>query len=253
MKTGRIYNIPVTEGELTIVRTLNAADVMKHSCRFAVASRKAGAGVLIVNTGLSKRRFKEAAIESGIEINDVRDTNYFVSAGKGSLIIQTSLAGELANELGGIRQACIEAKISTVVITGWEWTSSSYRRKEQLVFGLRKLLDELDISVVVYTQSPGRIASGEYSRGGVGKLAMMAYDVVSYDPKNDLEDEAAGASEMVETRKPQPVIGGGVQLDRNKINELQGFFAGNTPPTPLKRGVDTLVTPHKSGVMVIAA
>src|SRR5690348_11056114 len=109
MKTTRIYNIPVTEGEVTIVRTLAAADVMKHSCRFAQASRKTGSGVLIVNTGLSKRRFKEAACEAGIEVNQVRDTNAMVSPGKTPLIIQTSLAGELSSELSSIKTLCEEA------------------------------------------------------------------------------------------------------------------------------------------------
>ncbi|HET9136817.1 MAG TPA: hypothetical protein VFO76_09275 [Candidatus Kapabacteria bacterium] len=225
MKTTRIYNVPVTDGEITIVRTLAAADVMKHSCGFAQALRKKGSGVLIVNTGLSKRRFKEAACEAGIEVNQVRETNAMVSPGKTSLIIQTSLAGELSKELESIRTLCKEAKISVVVITGWEWTSSSYRRKEQLLFGLRQLLNDLDIAVVIYTQSPQYVTCGQYSRGGVGKLAMLAYDVVDYDPINELPKEEMGSVEGIEERKPRPVLGGGAQLGTNKINELPVEFA----------------------------
>lgn len=225
MKTTRINNVPVTEGEVTIVRAENAADVMKHSCGFAKASRKAGSGVLILNTGLSKHRFKEAACEAGIEVSQIRDTSTIFSPGTTPLIIQTSVAGELARELGGIRQICEEANIKIVVITGWEWTSSNYRRKEQLIFGLRQLLSDLDIALVVYSQSQEKITCGMYSRGGVGKLAMMAYDVVSYEVISKMEEEETGLSEAIDVRKPQPVVGGGAQLVRNKINELQGGFA----------------------------
>lgn len=225
MKNGHICNVPVTEGELTIITAAGAAEIMKHSCELAVASRKAGAGILIINTGLSKRRFKEAATEAGIEVSPVRDTNAMISPGTVPLIIQTSLAGELSSQLGEIRHICEEAKIRIVVITGWEWTSSSYRRKEQLLFGIRGLLDELDIALVVYSQSPNRIECGKYARGGVGKLAMIAYDVLDIEAVKGLSQEETDLGEFVPAPKPQPVFAGGEQLPTRKINELQTIFA----------------------------
>jgi hypothetical protein len=231
IKNGKICNIPVSEGELTIIRAAQAAEIMKHSCEVAKAARAAGAGVLIINTGLSKRRFKAAAADVGIELSPVRDTSSMVSPGNTSLIIQTSIAGELSSQLSEIRQICEEAKIRIVIITGWEWTSASHRRKELLLFGLRGLLDELDISLIVYTQSPNSIASGKYARGGVGKLAMIAYEVVDYLPE-DTRDAETDLGELVGVPKPQPVVVGGEQLSARKINELQGNFA-TSPLSPL--------------------
>src|ERR1043165_3961059 len=208
MKTDIICVVPVTAGELTIVMADYAGDVMKHCCDVARSARDGGAGVLVINTRLSKRRFKEAATEAGIEVSPVRDTNAMISPGTVPLIIQTSLAGELSSQLGEIRHICEEAKIRIVVITGWEWTSSSYRRKEQLLFGIRGLLDELDIALVVYSQSPSRIECGKYARGGVGKLAMIAYDVLDIEAVKGLSQEETDLGEFVATPKPQPVFAG---------------------------------------------
>ncbi|HET9137060.1 MAG TPA: hypothetical protein VFO76_10515 [Candidatus Kapabacteria bacterium] len=231
MKRGVVCNIPVTEGEITIVKAETAGEIMKHSCEVAMASRSAGAGVLVINTGLSKRRFKEAATGAGIEWSDTRNTDTIVSPGAVPLIIQTSVAGRLSKEMPSIKTICEEANIKIVVVTAWEWTSSSYALKEQLLFGLRQLLDDLDVAVIVYTQSSGDIMVGKYARGGVGKLAMIAYEVTSLEFLRDNMDEVVTDLSAFVERVTSSVV---EQLVVNKIKELQPVFVSGVSAIPLK-------------------
>ncbi len=227
MNNGMVKNIPVTEGEVTIVKAENASDVMEHSCQLAAEIRSAGVGVLVVNTGLSARRFKEAATRSGIEWEAVRDSNTIVSPGKAPCIIHTAEAGDLGSQIPDLATVCKEAKIKIVIVTSWEWTSSSYRRKEQLLFALRQLLSELDVAVVVYSQSSTQTSIGRYDRGGTGKLAMMAMDVITLEATTAM---AEGKTDLVAF---QPVVTfvretlSGVQLPGKEINRLQGKIVGS--------------------------
>src|ERR1043165_9588968 len=125
MNSGMVKNIPVTEGEVTIIKAENASEVMEHSCDLASAIRSAGVGVMVINTGLSLRRFKEAATRSGIEWQAVRDSNTIVSPGKTSCIIHTAEAGDLGSQIPNLATVCKEANIKIVIVTSWEWTSSS--------------------------------------------------------------------------------------------------------------------------------
>ncbi|HET9137434.1 MAG TPA: hypothetical protein VFO76_12430, partial [Candidatus Kapabacteria bacterium] len=92
--------------------------------------------------------------------------------------------------------------------------------------------------------------AGKYGRGAVGKLAMMAYEVVELGEEmmNDefVNDESRGdemeLGEAVVAPKPLPVVAGGEQLSVRKIKELETVSADgggvnqlgvNHPPAPL--------------------
>ncbi len=205
-----VNNIPVAHGELSIVMSDNAEKVMKHSSALAQKIKDAGVGVLLVNCGMSDRRFREHA---GYPEECNPKTHY---------MIRTSYRGDLIGERAEIEQVVRECKIAVVIISGWEWTSNSYRRKERLIYFLRELMAEKGIAVIIYSQAPTKPVIGKYDRGGVGKLSMLAIAIIS--------DEAAGILEKAGPKPPPLVYNGrqeleamerSAQLLASKINNLQ--------------------------------
>jgi hypothetical protein len=236
MNYGMVKNIPITEGEITIVKAEDAAEIMEHSCGLAAEIRKEGVGVMVINTGLSPRRFKAAAIKSGIECGEVRDSNTLVAPGPAPCIIHTAIAGDLASQVPDLTTVCKEAKIKIVIVTSWEWTSSNYRRKEQLLFALRQLVSGLDVALVVYSQSSTQTSKGRYDRGGTGKLAMLALEVLSLEAIGSKEEQQTDldAFKPVYVRKEKTVVR--AQLSAKEINRLQGKIAGSDGASAEHRG-----------------
>src|SRR6185295_15294029 len=58
-----INNVPVREGEISIVTSRSAVETMKHSSRLGADMQKAGMPVLLLNCGMSDARFKEYFFE----------------------------------------------------------------------------------------------------------------------------------------------------------------------------------------------
>ncbi len=211
MKNTYVNNIPVAHGELSIVMSDNAEKVMKHSSALAKKIKDAGVGVLLINCGMSNKRFREHA---GYPEEGNPKVHY---------LIHTSYRGDLIGERDGIEQLVRECGIRVIIIAGWEWTSNSYRRKEKLIYFLRELMAEKDVAVIVYSQAPTKPVIGKYDRGGVGKLAMLAISIIN--------DETAEVLEKAEPKPPPLVYNGkeeleamerSAQLLASKINDLQG-------------------------------
>jgi hypothetical protein len=58
LKPQYVNNVPFLDGELTIVTSDHAEASMRHSSRLANSFRKAGLNVLVINCGMSDRRFR---------------------------------------------------------------------------------------------------------------------------------------------------------------------------------------------------
>ena len=114
------------------------------------------------------------------------------------------------------------ANIGTVIIAGWEWTSSSWRRKERLLFYLRELMEECGITVIVYSQATTNPTAGKNDRGGIGKLAMLAVGIVRLEASEDLESVRPKVLPMVIKKDEWEAAERSAQLLVNKMNELQG-------------------------------
>ena len=98
---------------------------MKNSCKLAKSIQSAGVGTLLINCGHSERRFR-------------KHIGYPEEAKpKTHLLVKTTVKGNLIGEKTEIDQALIECDVRVVIISGWEWASASYRRKERLMFYLR--------------------------------------------------------------------------------------------------------------------
>ena len=207
-----INNIPIRHGEITVITSRNAVASMKHSSRLASDTKKTGLGTLLINCSMSNNRFQEFFLE-----------HYDPCVKKPELVIHSSVQGNLIGEREAIDQIITQAKISVIIIAGWEWTSSSWRRKERLFFYLRELMAEYNIAIVIYSHVFNSPVAGEIDRAGLGKLSLLAMFVVEL-----------GASEVLEEiiRKPPPIVINTVEEEReaersarlliNKINGLGG-------------------------------
>ena len=207
-----INNVPIRHGELTIVTSNNADDSMKHSSRLAANTQKAGVPVLLLNCAISDKLFKE----------------YFHKAhehcpGRKELIAKSCTRGDLIGEREAIDQIIEETGTGVIIIAGWEWASSSWRRKQRLLFYLRQLMEERDVAIVIYSHVHHAPVPREIDHCGLGKLSLLALFVVELEASSQLEKQVP---------KPPPIVyhsyeeyeaaERSAQLLINKINGLEG-------------------------------
>jgi len=213
----------MAHGEITIVKSDHAEKLMKGSHELAAEIQRVGMGVLLINCGMSDRRFREYSEPAKLKAKSekLKRGKKNPSAEKVHLIIHSSVRGDLAGERDAIAQKVRECRIGVVIIAGWEWASSSWRRKERLIFNLRELMADEDVAVVIYTQSPTKPVLGTYDRGGIGKLAMIAIACVDHQASVILEAEVPKPPPIVITEQEALEAERSAQLFINKINGLQ--------------------------------
>ena len=171
MKT-YINNIPLNAGEITVLMHQNAETITNHACQTAQAIREHDLGVLLLNCATSNGRFQRTA------------DKFITTAARNKrphLYLRTMEKGNLVYEKGYIEEMIDAAHVSVIIISGWEWTSSSYRRKERLIFQLRQWAEQKKVAIIIYSQARTEPTLGEYDRGGIGKLAMIAYAIEKID------------------------------------------------------------------------
>jgi hypothetical protein len=213
-----VNNVPMAQGELSIVLSDNAEKVMRHSSALAKKIQDIGANVLLINCGMSNRRFREHA-------------GYPEGAHQPHYVIRTSYRGDLIGERDEIEQLVSACKIGVIIIAGWEWTSSNHRRKERLIYFLRELMAEEDCAIIVYSQAPTKPVIGKYDRGGVGKLSMLAAAIITDETAYDLETlKPKPLPLVVNSEDDNRMAEESARLLINKINGLQG----EKPPITLR-------------------
>jgi hypothetical protein len=167
-----INNIPIETGEITVLMHEHAETITHHACQTAQVIRQHDLGVLVINCATSKRRFERTAdCYITKESRNKRPHLYTV----------TMERGNLANEKGYIEDMIDGAGVNVIIISGWEWTSSSWRRKERLLYLLREWTERKNVAIVIYSQSRTEPTAGIYDRGGIGKLAMIAFAIQRID------------------------------------------------------------------------
>jgi hypothetical protein len=167
-----IDNVPSETGEITVLMHEHADTVTHHACKTAQAIRQHNLGVLLINCATSKRRFEHTADD--YITKDSRNK-------RPHLYTITMERGNLADEKNYIEEMIDAAGVNVLIITGWEWTSSSWRRKERLLFLLREWAERKDVAIIIYSQSRTEPTTGIYDRGGIGKLAMIAFAIQRID------------------------------------------------------------------------
>jgi hypothetical protein len=171
-----VNNVPFLDGELTVVTSDHAEASMRHSSRLADSFRKIGLSSLVINCGLSDRRFR---------------SHYYNTHGedtfkKPMMLLHTSRVGNVIGDREGIDQMIREGKISVIILVGWEFASATTRRRNRLFYYLQELMQEHNLPVIVYSQTTGTPIAG--MMGPLGKLGAAAFEIVRIDTSSVLEE-----------------------------------------------------------------
>jgi hypothetical protein len=224
MKITHVNSVPLAHGELSIVLSESAENMLAHSTKLASDIRNLGVGTLIVNCGVSERRFHEH-IEPYISTSD-----RFYSRKDEKEVKLASLStcrGDLVSEGDTITEIVGQAGIGVVIIMGWEWTSSTWRRRERLFYYLRELMHNHNVAVIVYSQARTEPTVGIYDRGGIGKLAMMCVAITKDTTTAEIEKVHPRPKPIVMSAKEWAEASRSAQLLVNKVNGLEGGNIGN--------------------------
>jgi hypothetical protein len=230
-KTKYILNVPLEHGEVSVVLASNAEDMLRHSAKFATDCSALGAGVMLINCGLSERRFNEHTEH----IKKYKDIDYMPKKEKPRLMAYNSTLGDLVGDSGTIKAMCMQAHVSVVIIMGWEWTSCTYARKERLLYFMRELLRH-GTAVIVYSQATTNPTPGKQDRAGLGKLAMLAYGIVNVEGSEEAAKIAPSPTPVTATDKEMTKMDEKIQLVMNNINELPGKREENSGQSSVVSG-----------------
>ncbi|HEY6171800.1 MAG TPA: hypothetical protein VIX80_06045, partial [Candidatus Kapabacteria bacterium] len=185
MKITYVNSVPLAHGELSVVLSESTENMLIHSTKLASDMRNLGVSTLLVNCGVSANRFNE-------HVMPVTTTNdwfpdYKEDENERKLVPYSSSRGDLIGDSDTITQIVSSARIGVVIIMGWEWTSSSWRKRERLFYFLRQLMEEHNVAVIVYSQARTEPTVGIYDRGGIGKLGMMCVAIIKDETSTELE------------------------------------------------------------------
>ncbi|HEY6171530.1 MAG TPA: hypothetical protein VIX80_04635 [Candidatus Kapabacteria bacterium] len=218
MKTTHSYinNVPINQGELTVIVADTADDMLYHSSKLATDTFALGLGVVLINCGITRTRFNEYTEH----ITKCTESSYYATKKYiPRLVGYTSEVGNLVNDEYAFRSLRAHAKASVFIIVGWEWSSDSYLRKDKLMFMLRKLIDE-GSTIIVYTQTRTKPIPGKMDRGGIGKLATLARSVTSIDAVVASHKSAPAENPTVATEEEMDKVEKEIQSIMNNINGL---------------------------------
>jgi hypothetical protein len=208
-----INNVPVVSGEITIVTSDHAKATMIHASRLAYDSKKIGLDTLIINCGMSDKRFHDHVIETfGLE----------AYKGPTKMMIHTSPLGDLIGDQDAINNVIEQTKVASIILCGWEFASTTRRRKERLISFLRYLMATYGISVIIYCHTAVAPIAGKVDRGGIGKLGLLAYAVCEIDSSEMLESIVKRPDPIILTKNEDAEATRSVNLLLNKINEIAG-------------------------------
>jgi hypothetical protein len=228
----RNNNLRFAEGEITVYcgdhALANVHASLKQAREIAGSSRQGN--IMYVNTVFTTRKMlvaarmeldgvnkgdgrtkvrpteEELASPSGMRVRPTGDTELGAKEG---IFFQHVIIGDLCKYLGDIREAIEANDIKFLIVNSWEFANRSYGYKEKALFGLLNIANEFGVSVLVYSQvNMNNARAGEMHRGGLGKLAAVAGDIIWSNSDEVLE-------ELRETRKKVKI------LSNRKINELE--------------------------------
>jgi hypothetical protein len=250
MKITYVNSVPLAHGELSVVLSESAENMLSHSTKLASDIRKHGVSTLLINCGVSTNRFHEHVMPATTTSDWFPD--YKKDEKEIKLVPYSSTRGDLIGDADTIAQIVSSAHIGVVIIMGWEWTSSSWRKRERLYYFLRQLMEEHHVAVIVYSQARTEPTVGMYDRGGIGKLGMMCVAIIKDTTSSELEKVAPRPAPMVVTPKEWAEATRCAQLLVNKINGLEGESRGLLPVVSdqLGEGINRRVAEVAEGELV---
>src|SRR6187455_152840 len=117
-----VNSVPIAEGEISVVLSDDAEDMMRHAAGVSLATQKAGAGVMLVNCGMSARRFNTYMQPH----KPKRDMYYYhpdTRSKEAKLVVYDSVVGDLVGDIESVKTMVFHGRVKVLIIMGWEWTS----------------------------------------------------------------------------------------------------------------------------------
>jgi hypothetical protein len=199
MNATYVNNIPIIHGEVSVIMSDSVTESSKHAVALAKEIHSHGVNVLVLNCAMSDQRFhyiakpiidgKSGAAPVPTQSVGTRKQKYFE--------IRSCVRGNLIDEGDKIDNLITECRIGVVILCGWEWASSSWRRKERLLYYLREIMEEHGVAVIIYSTARTQPTVGRYDRGGLGKLAELALYITQVKTAEELKDKV---------KKPKPIV-----------------------------------------------
>lgn len=210
-----INNVPILQGELTVIVADTADDMLRHSAQLATDTHALGLGVVLINCGITRTRFNQYTEH----ITKCSQYTYESQKRKPRLVGYTSEVGNLVNDEYALRGLRAHAMASVYIIIGWEWSSNSYTRKDKLVFMLRELLDE-GATIIVYSQTRTKPIPGRMDRAGIGKLGSLARSITSIEAVVASHKAIPVEPPVIATEEEMEKVEQSIQSIMNNINGL---------------------------------
>src|SRR5436305_1062577 len=193
------------EGEITIYCAHDVRHGVETSLDLAMSLGRKGK-VLYLNTAFTNRKFLASARSAAPE-------------GLVNVHAYNIRHGGLASELGWIARTMKEQKMQYLVINAWEYAHTSYLEKERTIFSLMGMLNDLGITVLVYSNvNPEKVKAGKIQRGTLGKLSGLADQII--EVKQQVEQASPLVSEAAIAPEGRPAGRPYDKLETLKINEL---------------------------------
>ena len=175
-------NLEFREAEITVYCGENARINTKISLRQALEIINSGRGnVLYVNTVFTTRKLYEIARGvSGIVEHE-------------GLHYRQVVMGDLHKYFAEFQEVIEKENIKTVIINSWEFSNKNYIYKEKALFQLKHYAEALGVTVLVYSQARYVCDTGKIAYGGLGKLAVIADEILRLDEESVIAEERRAA------------------------------------------------------------
>ena len=207
----QLLNVPVVHGEITVVYSTHAEASMKHSARLAAKSSSLGLNTLIVNCGMSHKRYHSHFSKQ-----------YEERYKKPRLILKSYVSGDMLDNTEEIGEICDHHKIGLMVLCGWEFVASDYRRRNRLIDFLRELMKQMGVAIVIYAHNARNPVAGRMDYGGIGKLSLLAIATQKLDTTVYFEETEPSTDPHVTSEEEQFNMNvWGVHHSAKNINNLQ--------------------------------
>lgn len=188
------------EREITVFSGDNATRNLEASLLQAKMLRNLNRSVYYLNTSHTSWAYGAQARE----ILGPDATTMFMQRFQGTTITR----GNLARVREDVLNAINFAGASVVIINSWEYASCGSRFREDLMFFLKRLVTEEEITVIVWSQTDTEAEAGTIKRSGIGKLAGLARHIEPIAATLRLVEEGKNPSRPVSetiagTREPK--------------------------------------------------
>lgn len=191
------------EREVTIFQGDHAERNLDASLRQALMLRNLNRSVYYINSAFSAWTFMARARE----ILGKNATSGMMPR----FNCLTAPRGQLARRHRELRSDIGSA--SVVIINSWEFASCTPRLATDLLFFLRSLVTEDEITVIVWSQSDTNAEAGTIKHGGVGKLAAIARHIEPIAKELRLDENARAAAELEALESGGRGTGDGVRVN----------------------------------------